>query len=219
MKEKGIGYWDLIKELYRGIVDTKPNGDSSTLKQLWDTTAIGELQKFITKSDKDKSNIDSVINGTAFGSSSILIPPRSFHTGGKERMRIDSNGNASFPNWQDVLWNDMNKKMLTIKNPEKLNTGDNLISNEWGITYGGRDLSLDMDNYYWIITNRKTGLKGYYIIERELIQNDWVYIRWGREKVTPKERRETIDKSRLKDKDIIQRDMVVAVITSIGHNL
>jgi hypothetical protein len=105
-----------------------------------------------------------------------------------------------------------NKRLLTITNPERLNTGDTLISGEWGITYGGRDLSLEEDNYCWIVTNRKTGVKGYYIIERELIQKDWLNIRWGKTPVNVKERKEIIDKKRLRDKDMIQRDMIVAIL-------
>lgn len=136
----------------------------------------------------------------------------SFHTNGKERMRIDSNGNASFPNWQDVLMNEMDKRMLTITNPEKLNTNGQLISNEWDIEYFGRDLSLDVDNYRWDIRNRKTGVKGYYIIERELIKGDWLNIKRNRIGIGNTEIRELIDKKRLRDKDIIQRDMIVGII-------
>lgn len=105
-----------------------------------------------------------------------------------------------------------NKRLLTIQNPEGLNTGDNLIAGEWGITYGGRDLSLEEDNYCWIVTNRKSGLKGYYIVERELIQNDWLNIRWGKSPVNVKERKEVIDKKRLRDKGMIQRDMITAIL-------
>jgi hypothetical protein len=105
-----------------------------------------------------------------------------------------------------------NKRLLTIKNPERLNTNDNLIIGEWGITYGGRDLSLEEDNYCWIVTNRKSGLKGYYIVERELIQKDWLNVRWGKTPVSSKERKEVIDKKRLRDKDMIQRDMITAIL-------
>jgi hypothetical protein len=105
-----------------------------------------------------------------------------------------------------------NKRLLTIQNPEGLNTGDNLIGGEWGITYGGRDLSLEEDNYCWIVTNRKSGLKGYYIVERELIQKDWLNVRWGKTPVSSKERKEVIDKKRLRDKDMIQRDMITAIL-------
>jgi len=105
-----------------------------------------------------------------------------------------------------------NKRLLTIQNPEGLNTNDNLIAGEWGITYGGRDLSLEEDNYCWIVTNRKSGLKGYYIIERELIQRDWLNVRWGKTPVSSKERKEVIDKKRLRNKDIIQRDMITAIL-------
>ena len=132
-------------------------------------------------------------------------------------MRIDSNGNASFPNWQDVLMNEMDKRKLTIKNPEKLNTGGNPISREWDIEYQGRDLSLSEDNYRWDVWNAETKVRGYYIVERELIQDSWVYVRWGLTPVNVKERKELIDKSRLKDKERIQRDMVVAIITQIPN--
>ena len=153
---------------------------------------------------------------------SNLVSPisSSFDVGGKQRMRIDSKGNVSFPNWQDVLMNEMDKRKLTIKNPEKLNTGGNPISREWDIEYQGRDLSLSEDNYRWDITNLNTGVRGYYIVEREFINDtDWVYIRWGRIGVQSigKERREAIDKIRLVDKDMIQRDMVVAIITQIPN--
>jgi hypothetical protein len=108
------------------------------------------------------------------------------------------------------------KGFLTIKNPERLNTNDTLINGEWGITYGGRDLSINEDNYCWIITNRSSGLKGYYIVERELVNGgDWVWIRWGRSPINPKERREAINKSRLKDKDRIVRDMVSVIENSV----
>ena len=143
---------------------------------------------------------------------------KSIQTNGRERMRIDSNGNVSFPNWQDVLMNDMDKRKLTIKNPESLNTGNKSISGEWSIEYQGRDLSLNEDNYRWDIQNQATGVKGYYIIEREFINDsDWVYVRWGRMPVNVKERREAIEKKRLIDKMIIQRDMIVAVITQIPN--
>jgi hypothetical protein len=112
-----------------------------------------------------------------------------------------------------IGYKDNDKRLLTIKNPERLNTNDTLIIGEWGITYGGRDLSLDEDNYCWIVTNRKSGLKGYYIVERELIQNDWLNIRWGRDMSNGlKERKEVIDKKRLRDKDMIQRDMITAIL-------
>ena len=112
-----------------------------------------------------------------------------------------------------IGYKDNDKRLLTIKNPERLNTNDTLIIGEWGITYGGRDLSLDEDNYCWIVTNRKSGLKGYYIVERELIQKDWLNIRWGRDKSNGlKERKEVIDKKRLRDKDMIQRDMITAIL-------
>lgn len=164
--------------------------------------------------DKAGVNIDyTKIMGQLAGAISS-----SFHTNGTERMRIDSNGNASFPNWQDVLMNEMDKGMITIKNPEKLNTNGNPISGEWGIEYFGRDLSLNKDNYRWDIHNAKTGVKGYYIVERELIQGDWLNIRWNRIGMGNKEMRELIDKKRLRDRDMIQRDMIVGIITKIGHN-
>ena len=180
--KKGIGYWDIIKELYNGIVDTKDKKDTITLKELWGVTPIGQLQSIIEDSNKQKDNIMSVIDGTAF--------------------RINT------PEVKE------NKKLITIQNPEGLNTGDTLINGEWGITYGGRDLSLDVDNYGWVVTNRKTGKRGYYIVERELIERDWVYVRWGLEKVSPKERREVIDKKRLRNKDMIKRDMVIAILNT-----
>ena len=166
--------------------------------------------------DKSGLNIDyTKVMGQLQSAISSSYQPKSFQTGGKERMRIDSKGNASFPNWQDVLMNDMNKRMLTIRNPEKLNTNGQPISAEWDIEYFGRDLSLNEDNYRWDIRNRKTGVKGYYIIERELIQSDWLNVRWGLTPTNVKERKELIDKSRLKDKSRIQTDMIQA-INSLG---
>lgn len=106
------------------------------------------------------------------------------------------------------------KRLITITNPERLNTNDTLIIGEWGITYGGRDLTLDNDNYCWIVTNRKSGVKGFYIVERELINGDWLNVRWGKTPTLLKSRKEVIDKSRLRDKDMIQRDMVIAVMNS-----
>lgn len=114
----------------------------------------------------------------------------------------------------DILNKENNKRLITIQNPEGLNTGDTLINGEWGITYGGRDLSIDADNYGWIITNRMTGKRGYYIVERELYKGDWVFIRWGLENKSPKDRREVIDKKRLRNKEMIKRDMVVAILNT-----
>jgi hypothetical protein len=112
-----------------------------------------------------------------------------------------------------IGYKDNDKRLLTIKYPQRLYTIATLIIGEWGITYGGRDLSLDEDNYCWIVTNRKSGLKGYYIVERELIQKDWLNIRWGRDRSNGlKERKEVIDKKRLRDKDMIQRDMITAIL-------
>jgi hypothetical protein len=140
----------------------------------------------------------------------------SIQTNGRERMRIDSNGNASFPNWQDVLVNEMDKRMLTIKNPEKLNGNHLTIANRWNIEYQGRDLSLNEDNYRWDVwSDYNSKVRGYYIIERELIQDSWLNVRWGLTPVNVKERNETINKSRLKDKSRIQSDMIQA-INSLG---
>ena len=134
---------------------------------------------------------------------------------GKERMRIDSKGNASFPNWQDILMNDMNKRMITISNPENLNGNVPRIAKGWNIEYMGRDLSLDMDNYRWDVWSDYNTVRGYWIIERELIQSDWLNVRWGLTPTNSKERKELIDKSRLKDKSRIQSDMIQA-INSLG---
>ncbi len=163
-----IEYSKAISELHKAIVELN-------YKNKMD---IHNLHRSVSTHRQMTSSINSVIDGTAFRSSSI---------------------------------ND-SKRLLTIQNPEGLNTGDNLISGEWGITYGGRDLSLEEDNYCWIVTNRKTGLKGYYIVERELIQSDWLNIRWGKSPVSSKERKELIDKKRLRDKGMIQRDMITAIL-------
>ena len=143
-----------------------------------------------------------------------ISSPKSIQTNGRERMRIDSNGNASFPNWQDVLMNEMEKRKLTVKNPERLNINNNHRSGEWVIEYMGRDLSLEEDNYRWDVYG-KNGVRGYYIVERELVQGDWLNVRWGLTPTNVKERKELIDKSRLKDKERIQSDMIQA-INSLG---
>ena len=108
------------------------------------------------------------------------------------------------------------KRMVTIKNPYRLNTNDILINGVWNITYGGRDLTLNEDNYRWDVMNTKTGLMGYYIIERNLINGDWLNVRWGRIGLGNKEVKELIDKKRLKDKGIIQRDMITAIVAGIN---
>ena len=108
------------------------------------------------------------------------------------------------------------KRMVTIKNPYRLNTNDTLINGVWNITYGGRDLTLNEDNYRWDVMNTKTGLMGYYIIERNLINGDWLNVRWGRIGLGNKEVKELIDKKRLKDKSIIQRDMITAIVAGIN---
>jgi hypothetical protein len=119
--------------------------------------------------------------------------------------------------WKDILLDDMDKdRMVTIKNPERLNTQFNKSINGWIITYGGRDLSLNEDNYRWDIMNTKNGLMGYYIIERNLINSDWLNVRWSRIGLGNKEVKELIDKKRLKDKSIIQRDMITAIIANIN---
>ena len=144
-----------------------------------------------------------------------MISSSSFDVNGKERMRIDSNGNTTFPNWQDVLMNDMNKRMLTIRNPENLNGNVPRIAKGWNIEYMGRDLSLDVDNYRWDVWSDYNTARGYYIIERELVKGDWLNVRWGLKGREDKERKELIDKSRLKDKSRIQSDMIQA-INSLG---
>ena len=159
-------------------------------------------------------DVNDILNriGGIFDSSSYA--PTNYQTGGKERMRIDSNGNASFPNWQDVLMNEMDKRMITIKNPENLNGNDLTITKGWNIEYMGRDLSLDVDNYRWDVWSNYSGIRGYYIIERELVNGYWLYVRWGKTPVNVKERRELIGKKRLKDKSRIQSDMI-GVINSL----
>jgi hypothetical protein len=135
----------------------------------------------------------------------------SFDANGKVRMRIDSKGNASFPNWQDVLMNTIDKKLLTIRNPERLNGNHLTIAKGWNIEYMGRDLSLNEDNYRWDVWSDYSKFRGYYIIERELIQESWLNVRWGLTPTNIKERKELIDKSRLKDKERIQSDMIQAI--------
>jgi len=109
------------------------------------------------------------------------------------------------------------KRLLTIKNPERLNTNNNHIKGEWVIEYMGRDLSLEEDNYRWDIHNGEAGIRGYYIIEREFHADEWLYVRWGNLPTNVKERRETIHKGRLRDMDIIERDMVNAVRGTINR--
>lgn len=109
------------------------------------------------------------------------------------------------------------KRLLTIKNPQRLNTDNNHIKGEWVITYMGRDLSLEEDNYRWDVYNGELGKRGYYIVEREFHADEWLYVRWGTLPTNVKERRETIHKGRLKDMGIIQRDMVNAVRGTINR--
>lgn len=104
--------------------------------------------------------------------------------------------------------------VITIKNPENLNTNNQIISGEWNIEYMGRDLSIEGDNYRWDVYNNRSSVRGYYILERELIEGSWLNVRWGRVPTNVKERKELIDKSRLRDKGMIQRDMIIAVINS-----
>ena len=110
-----------------------------------------------------------------------------------------------------------NTRLLTIKNPYRLNTNNNHIKGEWVIEYMGRDLSLEEDNYRWDIHNHNAGIRGYYIVERQFHADEWLYVRWGNLPTNVKERRETIHKGRLKDMDIIQRDMVNAVRGTINR--
>ena len=92
--------------------------------------------------DKFGTSIDyTKVMGQLAGAISSSYQPKSFQTGGKERMRIDSNGNATFPNWQDVLMNEIDKRMIIIKNPENLNGNVPRIAKGWNIEYTGRDLS------------------------------------------------------------------------------
>lgn len=139
----------------------------------------------------------------------------SFDVNGKERLRIDSNGNSIWPNWQDVLMDSMDNKMITISNPEKLNTGRNWRFDGWSIEYMGRDLSLSEDNYRWDVYNDTNGVRGYWILEREIQHDSWLWIRWGKTKVDVKERKGHMDKKHLRDKSIIQRNMLVS-INSLG---
>ena len=171
--DNSISYSKAISELHKAIVELNHKNKMD----------IHNLHRSVSTHRQMTSSINSVIDGTAFRSSSI----------------------------EDKT---LSLRLLTIQNPEGLNTGDTLIAGEWGITYGGRDLSLEEDNYCWIVTNRRTGVKGYYIVERELVQGDWLNIRWGKSPVNVKERKELIDKKRLRDKDMIQRDMIVAVLNS-----
>ena len=105
--------------------------------------------------------------------------------------------------------------MLTIKNPEKLNGKGLTITKGWNVEYQGRDLSLEEDNYRWDIWSDYSKVRGYYIIQRELIEDDWLNVRWGLTHTRIKKRNETINKSRLKDKSRIQTDMIQA-INSLG---
>jgi hypothetical protein len=159
----------------------------------------------------DKSGLNIDYTKVLGQLNAAISSPKSIQTNGRERMRIDSNGNASFPNWQDVLMNEMDKRKLTIKNPEKLNGKYLTITRGWNIEYMGRDLSLEEDNYRWDVWSDYNTARGYWIIERELIQSDWLNVRWGLTPTNVKERKELIDKSRLKDKSRIQTDMIQAI--------
>jgi len=124
---------------------------------------------------------------------------------------------SSIRDWKDILLEDMDKdRILTIKNPEKLNTEFNKSINGWIITYVGRDLSLNEDNYRWDIEDTLHKVRGYYIIERPLINGDWLNVRWGLTPTNSRQRKEVIDKKRLKDKSIIQRDMITAIVANIN---
>ena len=159
----------------------------------------------------DKSGLNIDYTKVLAQLNEAISSPKSIQTNGRERMRIDSKGNASFPNWQDVLMNEMEKRKLTIKNPERLNGNHLTIAKGWNIEYQGRDLSLNEDNYRWDVWSDYSKFRGYYIVERELIEGSWVYVRWGLTPVNVKERKELIDKSRLKDKERIQKDMIQAI--------
>jgi hypothetical protein len=112
-----------------------------------------------------------------------------------------------------------NKRLLTIQNPERLNTNNNHIKGEWIIEYMGRDLSLEEDNYRWDIHNGNMGIRGYWILEREFTADEWLYVRWGNLPTNAKERRETIHKGRLTDMNVIQRDMINAIRGTIYNRL
>ena len=159
----------------------------------------------------DKSGLNIDYTKVLAQLQNAISSPKSIQTNGRERMRIDSNGNASFPNWKDVLMNEMDKRKLTIKNPEKLNGKGLTIAKGWNVEYIGRDLSLNEDNYRWDVWSDYSKFRGYYIIERELIQGSWLNVRWGLTPTNVKERKELIDKSRLKDKERIQSDMIQAI--------
>jgi hypothetical protein len=134
-----------------------------------------------------------------YGSSSIDID--TFNGSGDKSKGIGYEGN----------------RLLTIKNPERLNTEYNKpINGKWIIEYGGRDLSLNEDNYRWDIWDTLHKVRGYYIIERGLINSDWLNVRWSRIGLGNKEVKELIDKKRLKDKSIIQRDMITAIVANIN---
>ena len=111
------------------------------------------------------------------------------------------------------------KRMITIKNPESLNGKGLTITKGWNVEYQGRDLSLEEDNYRWDVWSDYSGGRGYYIIERELVQGDWLNVRWGKLPTNSKERKETIHRDRLKDKSRIQRDMIQAINHSIGYGI
>jgi hypothetical protein len=134
-----------------------------------------------------------------YGSSSIDID--TFNGSGDKSKGIGYEGN----------------RLLTIKNPERLNTEYNKpINGKWVIEYGGRDLSLEEDNYRWDIVSVYSGGRGYYIIERLLINGDWLNIRWGLTPTNSKELKEVIHKDRLKNKERIQTDMIQAINSLIG---
>jgi hypothetical protein len=118
-----------------------------------------------------------------------------------------------------IGYKDNDKRLLTIKNPERLNTNNNHIKGEWIIEYMGRDLSLEEDNYRWDISNGNMGMRGYWILEREFTADEWLYVRWGNLPTNAKERRETIHKGRLTDMNVIQRDMVNAIRGTIYNRL
>ena len=172
---------------------------------------INQLTQAITQlgidSKKDIANIKSVIDGTAFKSN------KTTHVTKGILNHIKDNGSTlHYPSHSISVPNE--SRLLTIKNPERLNTIDRLIAGEWGIEYMGRDLSLEEDNYRWDVYSEVSKISGYYIIERELIQGDWLNVRWGRVPTNVKERKEVIDKSRLANPSQIRRDMIKVIMNS-----
>lgn len=63
------------------------------------------------------------------------------------------NTNTSNQNWQDTVLKELYNR-IKFKNPEKINGDYDKLGYSYTITYIGRDLSLEGDNYTWQINSK-----------------------------------------------------------------